>query len=445
MYLADSIKSRMQRYSPWGIIALVVLIGHFWLRYVPPAGAQPELLDRIVGVVDDQVILWSELNFRLILILDQQGRSSFISPQEGEQLRRQVLEQMIDEQVLLIKARHDRITIDEGQVEELLGEQLGRIHSQLDNEDFEEMLSRSGLHERQLKTRYRKDIRHNLLREQIRNELAFRLHITRKDLDGYRETYRDTLPDRIFLSRITLKIKADEARLSRVRQQIQEIEAKLKAGEAFEELALLHSQDTNTAAEGGYLGCFSSGTLFPEFETAAFQLKPGQISEPVLSAGGFHIIRLREKRENELCASHIFLRAGSTEEDKERTHRELADLRQRILNGEDFAELAQQYSEDPSTAQMGGLWQSWAKEEIPSFLDPYISHLKLGDITQPFFLEDGGHLLLVNDDQNIIERMVREQRMASALRQMIDEFKHEIHIENRLNEDFLWQPLNDNT
>jgi peptidyl-prolyl cis-trans isomerase SurA len=435
----------MRRSWPWSLVALVLLTGHFWLRDVPPAGAQPELLDRIVGVVDDQVILWSELNFRLILTLDQLGRSDFITPQEGEQLRRDILDQMIDEQVLLIKARHDSIAIDEGRVEELLGEQLGRIHAQLDNEEFEQMLSRSGLNERQLKTRYRKDIRHNLLREQIRNDLAFRLHITRKDLADYRDTYRDTLPDRIFVSRITLKIKADETRLSHVRQQIQEIEAKLDAGEAFEELALHYSEDTNTAADGGYLGCFSNGTLFPEFEEAAFLLKPGQISKPVLSTGGYHIIRLHEKRENELCASHIFLRAGRTEEDKQRTFQQLADLRRRVLSGEDFAELAQQHSEDSSTAKMGGLWQSWSKEEIPSFLDPYISHLKLGDITQPFFLEDGGHLLLINDDQNIIERMVREQRMASALRQLIDEFKHEIHIENRLNEDFLWQPANDTT
>lgn len=435
----------MQRYAPWSIIALVVLLGNFWWRSVPPAGAQPELLDRIVAVVDDQAILWSELNFRLILALDQQGRSSFITPQEGEQLRRDILEQMIDEQVLLIKARHDSIAIDEGQVEELLGEQLGRIRSQLDTEEFEQMLSRSGLNERQLKARYRKDIRHNLLREQIRNQLAFRLHITRKDLDSYRATYRDTLPNRIFLSRITLKVKPDTTRLNHVRQQIEEIEAKLAMGETFEALALSYSEDSNTAADGGYLGCFDSGSLFPEFEEAAFQLKPGQISKPILSTGGFHIIRLREKRENELCASHIFLRAGRTEADKERTHQQLADLRQRALNGEAFAELAQNYSEDPSTAQMGGLWQSWSKEEIPPFLEPYISHLKLGDIAQPFFLEDGGHLLLINDDQNIIERMVREQRMTSTLRELIDKFKYEIHIENRLDEDFLWQPDNDTT
>ena len=109
---------------------------------------------------------------------------------------------------------------------------------------------------------------------------------------------------------------------------------------------------------------------------------------------------------------------------------ELEGLRKQALAGEDFAELARQHSEDPS-AELGGLWNIYDKNDIPPFLQPHLGPLELGGITQPFLLEDGGRLLKINDDQATIERMIRERRIPVALQAAITEFKQQIHLDRR--------------
>lgn len=403
------------------------------LLLAPATWGAPELLDRIVAVVDDQVILWSELNFRVLLGLEQQGRS-YVPPEQLDDLRAETLERMIDERVLVIKARKDSVVVDETQVDERLNEQLKRIRERLSREEFEQMLERSGLTERQLKARYRKEIRRDLLSSQMRSLLAYRTHITHGDIEAFRQRYADELPPRIFLSQINIKVSPDSSVVARARDRIKAVQERLAAGEAFEAVAKRMSEDPGTAAAGGDLGCFAPGTLLPEFETAAVDLKPGEISEPVQTAFGFHLVQLREKREGEMCAGHILARAAVTPQDKERAEARLEELRRRAMAGEDFAQLAQRYSEDPQTARQGGLWQSFATDQIPAFLRPYLADLKMGEVSRPFFLDDGGHILKINDDQATIENMVREMRMEETVRTVIAEFKGEIHVENRLDE-----------
>lgn len=404
------------------------------------AGAAPELLDRIVAVVDNQVILWSEVNFRVLLELQQRGYRRQPNPEELARLRRQALEEMIDENALVLKAQKDSLQLDETQVESLLNERLQDIKSSMSTAEFADMLARAGLSERQLKLRYRKDIRHNLLYEQMRNQVAYRLYIGHKDVEAFRQAYRDSLPPRLSISKISIAVKPSPQVLDQARAKIEEARQKLLAGEDFASVARRYSEDPGSAAGGGDLGCFPAGHLVPEFEEAARQLKPGQLSEPVLSPYGYHLILLREKREDELCASHILAQAAVSPPDRERVAAQLEELRQRALAGEDFAQLAKTFSEDPPSAQRGGLWQVLPKDQIPPFLQPYLGPLKLGQISAPFFLEDSGHLLKINDDQATLEGLVREERLEAAMRKLIDEYRQQIHIEQRLSEDFLRQP-----
>ncbi len=411
-----------------------------WVFAAIPACAAPELLDRIVAVVDNQVILWSEVNFRVLLELQQQGYRRQPGPEELARLRRQALEAMIDEQVLVLKAQRDSLQIDETRVEALLTDRLQQIKSSMAPEEFAGMLERAGLSERQLKLRYRKDIRHNLLYEQLRNQMAFRLYISHKDVDAFRQAFRDSLPPRLSISKISIQVKPAPEVLEQARARIEQFRQQLAEGGDFAELARRHSEDPGTAASGGDLGCFPSGQLVPEFEEAARQLKPGQLSEPVLTPYGYHLILLHEKREDELCASHILVQASTTPADRERVADQLEELRRRGLAGEDFSQLAREFSEDAASAQRGGLWQVLPRDQIPPFLQPHLGQLRLGGICAPFFLEGSGHILKINDDQATVESLVREERLEAAMRRLIDEYKQQIHVEQRLSEDFLRQP-----
>ena len=406
-----------------------------WAATAGPAAASPELLDRIIAVVDDEAILWSDLNYRLQMDIEQGNSYDYLLNEDKLKAKRaEILEGMIDEQVLIRKAKQDSLQIDEGQVETLLNERYGMIKRDLQPAELQQMLKQAGLTERQLKMRYRKDIRHNLLYEAQLRKVAMGLFVTRKDVEAYRETHRDTLPQRISISQINVKLKPDEGVLQRVREKIESIEKKLEAGEDFADLARRVSEDPATASQGGNLGCFGTGLLFPQFEAAAFRLKPGEISQPVLTERGYHLILLHEKREDELCASHILANAPLDSGDKRRAKEQLEELRRRALAGEEFSQLARNHSEDPETALRGGLWSVVPKGQVQPFLQPYINRLKLGEVSEPFFLEDGGHIIKINDDFAILETLLREERIYTVMRQVIDDYKQEIHVDNRIDQ-----------
>ena len=416
------------------------------LLFAPSAAlSAPELIDRIVATVDNQAILWSELNYRLRFEAEQRGLSSFVEPDRLEALRSEVLEDMVNEQVLVLKAQKDSVQIDPNEVEEMLVQQFHLARSNMDDGEFERMLKRVGLSERQLKARYRKEIRHRLLSRQMRAVVAYRVHVSHRDIETFRQAHRDTLPIQISLSHILLQIKPSDEVLAEKLARIGELQALLTAGGDFAEVAREHSEDPGSATHGGDLGCFSAGTMVPEFETAAFALKPGETSEPILSPYGYHLIKLREKREDALCANHILVLARTGEGDKDATRDKLFDLQRRARAGEEFSQLARQYSDNPQTAMQGGLWGSFPREQIPEFLQPYLRGLRLGDISEPFFLEEGGHIIRINDDQSALEGLIRESRTEEAMRKLIEEYRQQIHIETRLDEDDLRRPGDDAT
>ena len=415
------------------------------LCIAPRARALPELIDRIVATVDNHTILWSELNYRLRFEAEQRGISVFVESEQIKALRREILDAMIDEQVLVLKAKQDSVQIDPSEVEEMLGQQFQMAKSSMDDGEFEQMLERVGLSERQLKARYRKEIRHRLLSRQMRAFVSYRVHVSHRDVEKFRIAHQDTLPSQISLSHILIQIQPSDEVLKEKRARIEEIQALLAAGGDFATIARAHSEDPGSASLGGDLGCFSPGTLVPEFEEAAFTLKLGQTSEPVLSPYGYHLIQVREKREASICASHILVLAKTSESDEIRTRETLGNLRRRALNGEEFSQLARQYSANPQTAMQGGLWGTFPKDDIPGFLQPYLRDLKLGDISEPVFFDDGGHIIKIDDDQAVIEGLIRESRTEETMRQLIDEYRQQIHIEVRLDEENLRRPVRDAT
>ena len=433
----------MMRRHPFARILVLSCVLTVGVVAAARVDAEPELLDRIVAVVDDQVVLWSELNLRTQLDLQAQGRNPmFLAESELMEERRRVLVEMVDELVVVKKAEKDSLEVDGELLQEHLDAEFGRIKENIGDTELALMLERSGMSERQLKQRYRTQIRHRLLFEQMVNELAYRAEKDVEDmLQSFRDSFATSMPPKLSISQINVKVAPDASVLARAREQIATIRQEFDKGQDFAAVARQFSEDPGSAAEGGNLGCFEPGTLMPEFERAAFDLKPGEISDAVLTQFGFHLILLHEKRETEMCASHILVRARTAEADHERARSQLEDLRRRAVSGEDFAELARTYSEDPGTARQGGLWQILDRDAIPAFLAPFVSDLGLGGISQPFFLEDGGHILKVNDDFATLESLVREERVGSRMEQLIADYRSAIHVEERLDEEWLWDPL----
>ena len=202
------------------------------------ADAEPELLDRSVAGVDDQVVLWSELNLRAQLELQAQGRNPrFLVEAELAVERRRILDEMVDELVVVKKAQKDSLEVDPALVEEHLDVEFNRIKRSIGDAELVTMLERSGMTERQLKQRYRKQILHRLLFEQMVSELAYRQFITRRDVEAFRDSFAAEPPPKMSISQINLKVTPADSVLDRARAQLTTIQKELDGGRNFASVA----------------------------------------------------------------------------------------------------------------------------------------------------------------------------------------------------------------
>ncbi|HID96449.1 MAG TPA: hypothetical protein EYP53_10410 [Candidatus Latescibacteria bacterium] len=404
-----------------------------------------QLYDRIIAVVDDQVILQSELREVLGLELLRRG----IEPDQKEmveQLKKELLEAMINDRVLLIKAKRDSIVIKDREINDALNEELERIKGQFSSpQEYERQLKREGLTERELRKRYREEIKNYLLKQKVMASLAQGITVSRREVVDFFRANADSLPrqpEMVNISHILLKPSVDR---EQAYQRIQQLLERIRSGEDFDMLAQEYSEDPGSAGEGGDLGWFTRGTMLPEFEEVAFSLEPGQISDVVETDLGYHIIKVEEKDGDKVRARHILIRTAPSEDDIKAVVNRLAELRRKVVDGEDFADLARMYSQDTQTAAEGGLLGWIALDQLPPAFKTAIDRLSVGKTSQPFRSWLGFHIVRLNErkserplsleqDYQLLENMVRQEKLKEAFNRLIASEKQKIYVDVRLEE-----------
>ncbi|MCJ7496954.1 MAG: peptidylprolyl isomerase, partial [candidate division Zixibacteria bacterium] len=263
------------------IISLLVI---FYFLFLPSIIFAQESLDQIVAIVGKDIILESELKTQLEFYLTQTGKKEE-NPEELNNLRKNLLDQMINDHILLAKAEKDTsLKINEKEVEQTLEEQLAKIKSQFSSEEaFRKELKTEGLTEAELKRNYREQIKEQLLRDKLISSKLSKANITSREVKEFYQSYKDSLPEQpesAKLSQILLKIEPSQKTLDSLKDFAFMILMRAKAGEDFSELAKRYSEDPS-ANQGGDLGFLKKGEILPEFEMRAFSLKPGEISDLV--------------------------------------------------------------------------------------------------------------------------------------------------------------------
>lgn len=423
--------------------ALVILsVGHVGAHTV---GGQ-QVIDRIVAVVDDEIILLSELNAALQqavvqLELDPQKEGDKI-----EKLRANLVDQMIDEKVLLVKAKEDSIEVKESEVERTLENRIERAIEQYGSEEaFHKELQRVGLTVKDLKKRYRQEIRNQLLAERVMQSEISGIDISRREVEEFYETYKDSLPEQqeaVRIAHLLLEVKPGEGVKRDALQRIQKILKEVKAGADFAELAQKYSE-CPSGPLGGDLGFFGPGTMVAEFERAAFGLQVGGISDVVETQFGYHIIKCEEKRGDEVRVRHILIQTTTGPEDEERTREEIANLKERIDRGEDFTALVKEYSDDPTTAPTGGELGWFLVAQIPAHFKTEIESLAVGEVSAPIKSESGYHLITVlerreggeltlEDDWDTIKTMARQEKVRERFQAWLRDLREKMYVEVRM-------------
>lgn len=379
------------------IIPTLVLSLAFFL---PPRNvAAQEVLDRIIAVVGDRIILQSELFQYSYSLAIQMG----IDPQKDqaklEELRGETLQNLVSQKVLLVKADEDSITVSDKQVDALLEQQINQMVQQAGSEEKVEEFF--GLTLRQIRRDFRKDVEERLLVDMVSNRKRQEIQISRREVEEFFHSRRDSLPDlkeSVHISHILLEVEANQSAEQVALEKAKKILDRLKKGEDFETLAREHSEGP-TAKRGGDLGMVKRGDFVKEFEEVAFQLEPGEMSDIVKSEFGFHIIQLVKRAGERINPRHILFKLDKTEEDERATVLKLNEIKDRIISGDlTFEDAAKEYSMDATTASRGGDLGTFQIDQfqVEAFKNAVVG-LKAGDFSQPVKTKFGYHLILVNE------------------------------------------------
>ncbi len=340
------------------------------------AGA--EVLDRIVAKIGREIILESELQTQIM-----QMQSMKMMPPDMTEM--DVLDQMIESRLIIQKAKDDEYVVDDQKIKLLAQDELDKVEEQFPSREMmEREMQKAGLTYYDLKKIYQDRIREEQLKQQIfQKEIRSKVTVTEAEVQEYYEENRDDMPlrpEKDQIGMIMRKIEASEETREKALREISEILDELREGADFAELAKERS-DCPSGKKGGDLGFFGPGQMVHEFEKAAYELRPGQISDVVETQFGYHIIKVEERDGTNIRARHILKQVVASETDVDAEIQLMQNVLQKLRNGEDFYELAKVYSEDDSTAVHSGVMGEFTEEEYPEMFKEQLMGLDYGEYT----------------------------------------------------------------
>ncbi len=342
-------------------ITITVLLALTGVAGVARAQAAPQPVDRIVAVVGTTPILASQIEEQLVLA---QGQGTKIPTDSAGRagLERQLLKQMVDEEILVQEAQHDTsIKVTEQEVQDEVEKSVDNVHKQFTSQlEFESQLRAAGFTSeeewrRWLADNQRRTILQQRLIQNLRQANKLRpIPPTEAQMRAYwdqNSQQRPRHPALVTFRQIIIPAVPDSVADSRARQLAESLLAEIHHGANFAELAKKFSADSSTRVQGGELGWFRRGVMVKAFEDAAFRLRPGEVSNVVQTNYGYHIIQVERAEPAEVEARHILIQPVITEEQGDLAFRFANLVYDGLERGASFDTLARRYA-DPSEARI---------------------------------------------------------------------------------------------
>lgn len=411
-----------------------------------PARARIVLVDRIVAVVNSEVITKFELDERLDRVRQDLLARKTPLPEHAA-LERQVLERMIVERVQLQHAREVAVDVDELQVDQALVRVASNNNMSLPQ--FRAALER----DRIPFPKFREELRREIILSRLRDrEVDNRISVSESEVDLFMEEQAASMEANAEynLSHILVRIpeQASPEQIADRRARAEEALKRARAGTDFAQLSATFS-DAPEALTGGNLGWRAEDRLPDLFVAAVVKLKPGELSEVLRSPAGFHVLKLNEKRGagapfmvEQTRARHILVRTNDLVSESE-AQRKLANLRERVVNGVDFAELARINSDDGSASRGGDLGWLYSGDTVPEF-EKAVAELRPGEVSQPVKSPFGWHLIQVLErrtadmsaDRKRLEarRALRDKKSDEAYQEWLRQMRDRAYVEYRLDD-----------
>jgi peptidyl-prolyl cis-trans isomerase SurA len=379
-------------------------------------------LDRVVAIVNEGIVLQSQLDTQTLLITDRlRGQATELPPPDV--IRQQVLERLVLQEIQVQRATRLGVQVPDEMLNEALRDVAKR--NSIDFEQMPAVLEAQGVDYASYRDEMRREITLSLLRQR---DVFPRIYVSPRELDQAleRESGQADANAEYDVSHILLSLpeSATADQMAKVEELARDIFRRARGGEEFGQLALAYSQ-AQSALERGKLGWRRMNQLPQFIGELVGGMKPGDVSEPVRTPTGFHLVRLDEMRGGEsgpvlveqAHCRHILMRPNEVQDDAT-TRQRLTALRDRILAGEDFGAVASVTSEDPGSASRGGDL-GW---NAPGVFDPefenVLASLQQDEISEPFRSQFGWHIVQLQGRRTHDQSdELRRQRVLTALRE----------------------------
>lgn len=401
-----------------------------------------EEIDKIVAKVGRDIILVSELEQR-----KQQMKAADMDIADITDY--DILKEMIDSKLIIQKAKEQDFVVDELEVKDLADKQIQQIAANFPNEfEFKKSLKEEmGITVPELKEYYIEMMTEQRLKEQIINiTIKSKISITDIEIENYYQEHQDEIPlrpDTDRLGMIMKEVKASDKTKEKALLKINKLRQKIEDGDDFATLAKENS-DCASSNNGGDLGFFGKGMMVKEFEESAFTLMPGEVSGVVETMFGYHIIKVTEKKESEIKASHILVKVEPNEKDVEATNILMQNVLNELQAGADFSELATKYSDDQTTAVNGGIIGDFPADQYPEMFKSKLSELDYGQYTE--IIKEGDILYILYKKEQIpagtyeyldiyeqLKNMVRNSKEIELYEEWVNKLHQENYIEILIN------------
>lgn len=401
-------------------------------------------LDRIIAIVDKEIITESDLMFTL----QQIAMQNRLDP-NSKDVRSRVLDGMINDKLVLAQAIEDSIIVSEEEITERLEQQITRLTYQVGSKEKLEEYYGMSIGRMKRDHQFRELIRKQMLVQKVQQQRQMQLSVSRREVEDFYKLYKDSIPlvpKEFELSHIYIEPKPDSSVLKSLVEKAQKIADSIKAGGDFADFARRYSSD-GSAAQGGDLGFARRGSFVKEFEEIAFTLNENEISKPVKTQFGYHIVQLVERRGDAVRTRHILFPITMSSANDDSVVAQLKRLRTQALSGENFGVLARKFSEDTDTKDIGGDLGKISIDQLDPLYEDFVKSAKAGDISEPRKItvqnKYGYHIIYVRSivpehvisletDYKRLEQLALQFKMGEKYEQWVDELRKNIYWEKKL-------------
>lgn len=409
--------------------------------------AQQQQGDRILAIVGNDVILESDFQYQL-QVYARQNQLTDINPM----IAQQIFQQMLTDKIIYAKAVQDSVEINEEDINRELDFRILALVEQIGSvSQLEEIY---GMSIGRIKLLLKEDLEKKLRADRLKRE-KFRggIKVSDKEVRDFYETYRDSLPaasDEYELSQIYISRKISDAEKEQARLEAMTILDSIRSGESFELLAQRNSDDPGSAANGGFLGPAGKGVFVGPFEDAIFSMQVGEVSEPIETQFGYHIIKLEKIDGDKRTARHILVSFPKLESSDIESISFLNSLKSRIQSGElTFEQAAVEYSQGTEAASDSGYAGFVAITSLDSAELEALQLIQPGQITDPIRVTTGdqvagyeilklhkfspGHTLVLSDpdDYEKIKRFALYFKESKEMEDWINELRETVYVDIR--------------